>query len=924
MGKLVEQPIPTLFGGVSTQPAPVRRANQSETGTNAKFSVFTGGFEKRPGTQLISKLSFLDTSKEYAVHPIDRDSTNQYFLLASPGELLAVNAITGAQVTVTVADSTRYFLIDNYSQGTGTGTLTLDAAGSTVVHTAFDSSETQFSWSWAMDDATTGRFKVEGSPDNNTWYDLQTGIGGAASGTFTTTIDAAATGDHNYLRFTVTTGMAGATNGITLKATFKDLTYIQDIDPEDLKFVSVADATFVLNTNVKMRMAEASSGTITSTKQTFSDLPAAAGTGNIHRVSGTSTDGFGTYYVQDDATTSTYLEVVDPNGYNTIDATSMPHKITFDGSTFTYSAQTWKAKVAGDDEVNPPPVILGGEITVTNYGPAHGLQGQDINFYRNRLVILADEQVFCTQAGDTANVFAEKAVEVLDTDPVERAATTNEVNILKFCAVFRKILFATSSRAQFELTSSGSFTPESALFDQASSYTASPLAKPVTMGDVLYFASTGLRHALVYEYFFDETTLSNTAADVTAHVEGFIPNDILMMAVDTTENTLYALTTAEQMNLYEYRTFFDGSTKLQTSWAKLTFGTSESDAFIHGMAAMSGYLVMLVERAQTNSGTVFQLEQMPIDREEQDATVGFSPFLDERHVKTGVYDSTDDYTAFTLDIDRRGDAQVVTGPGFTEPGAAPKVYYPNEHTLTLSSVTAGQTVIVGGQTFTAHASTTTAANREFSIAGTNTQDATELHTVLTDATYGISATWDVTDNGDGSLTLFPKNGGVPTNPTLTTGTAIGATITLTLVNDTITTSGDHSEDESWVGRPYTMSVQLSEFFFRNRLNPEERAVITGRLQLKDVTFKLENTGYLRCVVGYTGRSNKTYTFEGKEVGSATTVIGAASIAASTSFKVPLWGDSRHVTITLENDEPQPCIITSAAWRGFFNEVSRQG
>lgn len=57
--------------------------------------------------------------------------------------------------------------------------------------------------------------------------------------------------------------------------------------------------------------------------------------------------------------------------------------------------------------------------------------------------------------------------------------------------------------------------------------------------------------------------------------------------------------------------------------------------------------------------------------------------------------------------------------------------------LTLSGVTAGQTITINGLTFTAHATTTTAANREFSIAGTDTQDATELTTVLNDATYGV-------------------------------------------------------------------------------------------------------------------------------------------------------------------------------------------
>lgn len=57
--------------------------------------------------------------------------------------------------------------------------------------------------------------------------------------------------------------------------------------------------------------------------------------------------------------------------------------------------------------------------------------------------------------------------------------------------------------------------------------------------------------------------------------------------------------------------------------------------------------------------------------------------------------------------------------------------------LTLSGVTAGQTVTIAGLTFTAHTSTTTAANREFSIAGADAADATELAAVLNDATYGI-------------------------------------------------------------------------------------------------------------------------------------------------------------------------------------------
>jgi hypothetical protein len=57
--------------------------------------------------------------------------------------------------------------------------------------------------------------------------------------------------------------------------------------------------------------------------------------------------------------------------------------------------------------------------------------------------------------------------------------------------------------------------------------------------------------------------------------------------------------------------------------------------------------------------------------------------------------------------------------------------------VTLLGVSAGDTVTVNGLVFTAHGTTTTVANREFSVAGTDTQDAAELVTCLTDGTYGV-------------------------------------------------------------------------------------------------------------------------------------------------------------------------------------------
>jgi hypothetical protein len=61
-----------------------------------------------------------------------------------------------------------------------------------------------------------------------------------------------------------------------------------------------------------------------------------------------------------------------------------------------------------------------------------------------------------------------------------------------------------------------------------------------------------------------------------------------------------------------------------------------------------------------------------------------------------------------------------------------------ELTITLATVLATEAVTVNGVTFTAHASATTAANREFSISGNDAADATELANLINNADYGVA------------------------------------------------------------------------------------------------------------------------------------------------------------------------------------------
>jgi hypothetical protein len=798
----IEGIIPTLFGGVSRQPAQVRQPNQVEVMTNALPSVVSGGFEKRPATIHKADLTFLDATADWKTHGIDRSATEHDFLFIRGGtspEILACNADTGAQKTVTVGDSIREFLID--ISGINNTNIVEVGGADLEKQLAFDSGETTFDWTYELTDASSV-FKVEGSADGAVWNDIATGKTGA-SGSFSTTIDAVATGDHNYVRFTMTTGASTADDTINVRAVFQDLTYLLGAYPEDIWVTSVADYTFLTNRNVTTRVGPKSTGTIAGTNQKFSDLPAASGGGTIRKVRGSDTDGFGSFYVKDVAG-PVWEETVDPTIANGFDETSMPHQVvrSADGSTYTYSAATWDDRAAGDDTLNPAPGFIGGVVN-------------DIIFYRNRLGFLSDETCYLSQARDVFNLYAEKATEVLDSDPVERGATTEQVNILQFGKVFRKLLFLTSANAQFELESGAgrALTQETADLNQATTYRASRLAKPAALGDVMYFASDIENSAVIYEYYFQDSSFSNTATDITRHVRTYIPTDISLMYGDAAAQTLFVLSTGEHNALYVYNTFFDDSEKLQSAWCKYTFGATEAAAFIHGFHVFSGRVHLIIEREDGN----IYLEVLPIDREEIATGMPWMPLLDQRALLTGSYDSGTNLTTITTTWDNEGDAEVVCGPDCAIPGQLlPAQTYPSATTLTVT--------------------------------------------------------------------------------------------------------GDYSSNAVYVGRPYTMTVELSKIYPRQQNSP----ILTGRLQLQDMTVLFAKTGYYKLQVTSSGsRDVKAYEFEGKILGGGLSVDDA-TLEDTGSARHKLHGRGDLTKLEFINDKPLPCVITSVQWRGLFNETGRAG
>jgi hypothetical protein len=129
-------------------------------------------------------------------------------------------------------------------------------------------------------------------------------------------------------------------------------------------------------------------------------------------------------------------------------------------------------------------------------------------------------------------------------------------------------------------------------------------------------------------------------------------------------------------------------------------------------------------------------------------------------------------------------------------------------TITLATFLATGTITINGLVFTAHATTTTVANREFSIAGTDTADAAALVTCINDATYGVPGV--TASNAAGVVTLIASDGyAITVASTPDDATVVKATVEAGVLIDVNTESLDTANGFGFVAVKLTTTANTT-------------------------------------------------------------------------------------------------------------------
>ena len=765
MGKLVSQPIKSFFQGVSRQPDSFRNPGQVDEAINVQFSVERGGFTKRVPTKTLKKLTA--SVFDGALHTIDRDSTERYAVTYVNGDL-RVFTYDGTEKTVTNVGSAAAYLA---------GLSPSEIAFVSIADYTLVLNRTK---TVAMSAA------VAAAQENKAVLSVVVN----AAGNYTVIINGLtatfAVSTHTTVQ--IATGIAAA----LVTALGAGWTVTQDgscvfVYKNDGSSFTIEHSDPYGDQGMKVTYRNVKAST---------DLPPKAPNNLVVRV---GSDSKSEFYVKAEQLNSgandvRWIETVKPGDQTTIDAATMPHELVRLGSgDFEFRPSTWKTKTVGTLSTVPLPDFVGTVI-------------KDMSIHRNRLELLAGETCILSAAGDYFNFFRTKSTEILDDDPYSHTASTNEVAILEWAVPFRRALFLTSANVQFEI-SGDLLTPKKSSIDNSTKYGVSVKCRPVAIGDSLYLPASNGTDAVLFEYIYDDNSVSNVAVDSTKHVKGYIPATIHDMTGDPVNGNLFILTEGDTSSVYVYTFFWNGDEKVQQAYGKWSF-----DGTVRAISFMAGHLYLLIQR----SDGLF-LEKVSLGNEGF-ASYSFPPRLDRQVEVTGSYNAGTDTTTWTLPFTPTSSTKIVTS------------------------------------------------------------------------------------------NLFASQSKRMASPVLTVASS-----------STVTASGDWSGQPAIIGFPYTALVRLSKLYVRDA---NGAAILGGRVQVKTITFRYEDTGYFKVRITPTARPVKTKTFAGRVLGSISNIISGIPILSG-KFRAIVGANSEEVDIEIENDSHIPCTITSAEWVGFFNELTRQ-
>jgi hypothetical protein len=677
---LVSISIPNLISGVSQQADALRFASQAEESINA-YPSLVDGLIKRPSTNHVAGLLTGSTTGA-KWHTINRDSGERYTVVFNPNSSVRVWDMNGVEKTVvTRANAFSYIPAtanaDLKCLSVADYTLILNKTKVVQEYANLTPTRPYEAMIFVAQGAYTAEYQVT---INGTSHWVKTGSGNG------TTNPSASSG--------AVTSWVDADDANTTKIAF----FLRQAISSDANLTTevIGSTIYIRRTNnaaFTISVSDSQSGTglklINDEVQSFLDLPAEGKHGFIVKVAGEPDDEGDEYWVQFDASNGTggtgvWKETVQPGIRFALDESTLPHALirlqngsflftpldgdvyTAPANAFTYQIPYWGERLIGDVESNPSPSFVSRSI-------------KDILFFRNRLGFLCDENVVLSEASEFFNFFRTTVTQLLDSDPIDVASSSNKVSILFAGLPFNEKLLLFSDQTQFSLQSADNLTSKTVSIQNTTNFSCSTTSQPVAVGKNIYFAFNRDSFSGIQEYYLNPESQYLDGVDVSASIPSYIKGTVSKIVGSDNEQMIVVMSSGLKNGFYMYKYFFNGSEKLQSAWCKFTIGADPDDATAtSGQTTIENvdFIDNKLYVVTTRGGSTF-LERIDFQSNKTDAFSAYSVLLDRKVSSANVsksFNSNTGLTTFTLPyaIDPAKAAVITRATTFSGPGYSPQ------------------------------------------------------------------------------------------------------------------------------------------------------------------------------------------------------------------------------------------------------------
>ncbi len=297
---------------------------------------------------------------------------------------------------------------------------------------------------------------------------------------------------------------------------------------------------------------------ITTECDDVAELPAQCKHGYVTKVKNSDANE-DDYYVQffgenDRDGPGTWEECAKPERKVTFDKGTMPIQIIREkDNTFSVKQIAWDDCLVGDTATAPEPSFIGNKIN-------------KMLFFRNRLVMLSDENVNLSQPGEFFNFWPKSAITYTATDNIDLSCSSEYPAIVYDGIQVNQGLVLFTKNQQFMLTTdSDVLSPQTAKINSVSSYNFNYKTNPVSLGTTISF----LDNAGKYTRFFEAAGIQRdgepSIIEQSKVIAKLFPNDIDIVA-NSRENSTIFFATKGTNKVYGFRYYTVAEQRIQQAW----------------------------------------------------------------------------------------------------------------------------------------------------------------------------------------------------------------------------------------------------------------------------------------------------------------------------------------------------------------------